>query len=229
MTRNRCFPHFCLRLEMILALLLLIILPVGTTAFASDPMASSPLLVGQDANGQLEVFKLDDDGTLYHRWRKTSNGAWSSWASLGGSLSPGLAIVNDTNGEVEIFGIDRTTQNLEYTRQLSANSLDWFPWTNLGGAFEPAVTAEKNQDGRIEAFAINAATHHVKRIFQTDSGWSSWMDLGGSPQSGLEVKKNKDGRLGLFGIAPSDGSLVHCWQIYPNTTNNWSDWSNLGG
>ena len=229
MTRNRCFPHFCLWLETILTVLLLVILPVGTTAIASDPVASSRLLVGQDANGQLEVFKLDDDGTLYHRWRKTSNGAWSSWASLGGSLSSGLAIVNDTNGEVEIFGVDRTTQNLEYIRQLSANSLDWFPWTNLGGTFEPVVTAEKNQDGRIEAFAIDAATQHVKHIFQTDSGWSSWMDLGGSPQSGLEVKKNKDGRLELFGIAASDGTLFHCWQIYPNTTNDWSEWSNLGG
>jgi hypothetical protein len=168
MTRN-CFKGFLYishQLETILTVLLLIVLPAAT-AVASDPSASSHLFVGRDATGELEVFKLDNDGTLYHRWRKASNGAWSSWSSLGGSLSPGLAIINDTSGKMEIFGVDRTTQNLECSRQLSANSLDWSSWVNLGGEFEPYVTAEKNLDGRIEVFAIDNTTHHVKHIFQT--------------------------------------------------------------
>jgi ligand-binding sensor domain-containing protein/signal transduction histidine kinase len=208
--------------------LLLVAFYISISNFAAEGAASSDLFVGQNANGQLEVFKLDSDGNLYHRWRKTSNGAWSSWSSLGGSFAPGLAIINDSDGEMEIFGVDRGTQNLECARQLTTNSLDWSSWTNLGGTFEPSVTAEKNLDERIEIFAIDNASHHVKHIFQTSSGWSQWLDLGGSLQSGLMVKKNRDGRLELFGMA-NDGTLCHCWQARPNTTNDWSDWTSLGG
>ncbi|HXB60783.1 MAG TPA: hypothetical protein VNU95_14520, partial [Candidatus Acidoferrales bacterium] len=99
---------------------------------------------------------------------------------------------------MEIFGVDRTTQNLEEIRQLGVNSLDWASWTNLGGTVEPYVAAGKNPDGRIEVFAIDGTTHHIKYIFQTNSGWSSWIDLGGSFQSSLQVEKNEDGRLELF-------------------------------
>ncbi len=197
---------------------------------ANDANGTGPV-VGKDAFGQLVVFKLDDAGQLWHRWRKASNGAWSAWSDLGGSLLPGIAIIQSTNGEMEIFGVDRKSRSLEYIRQLTANYLDWSAWTNLGGTLEAPVAAEKDADGRVEVFAVDAATHQASHVWQLagPGGWSAWAGLGGALQPGVVANKNKDGRLELFGRAIGSNALLHCWQLHPNTTNDWSTWANLGG
>ncbi|HEV2330897.1 MAG TPA: hypothetical protein VGY56_19120, partial [Verrucomicrobiae bacterium] len=73
-------------------MLLLPVLCATLTASASDDFLSSRAIIGKNADGQLEVFRLDDDGRLFHKWRKPSDGGWSSWCSLDGSVWPGLAI-----------------------------------------------------------------------------------------------------------------------------------------
>lgn len=218
------------RTETALAALVFVVFLATAQAAASDSSAGFRPFVGRDANGQLEVFKLDDAGRLLHRWRKASNGAWSAWSSLGGSLAPGVAIVNNARGEMEIFGVDRNSGALESIRQLATNSLDWSAWTNLGGAFE-SPAAGRNADGRLEVFAVAVGTHRVEHCWQTNAagGWSAWADLGGSLQPGLVVEANHDGRLELFGLAAGDGALLHCWQLHANATRDWSDWVNLGG
>ena len=49
------------------------------------PWTGQPV-VGRNADGHLEVFRVDADGELRHRWQKFSNGSWSAWSSLLGSL-----------------------------------------------------------------------------------------------------------------------------------------------
>ncbi|HEY1788207.1 MAG TPA: two-component regulator propeller domain-containing protein [Verrucomicrobiae bacterium] len=211
-------------------LLLLLVLSGVPKASAVDDFLSSRPIIGQNANGQLEVFRLDDDGRLYHKWRKASTGAWSAWCSLDGSLWPGLAIVNDRGGKMEVFGVDRSTGNMEQIQQLADNGPDWSSWRNLGGNFGGSVAAERDADGRIEVFAVDTVTLHVKHVEQNaNGGWSSWADLGGILDSALAVGRNEDGRLELFGLAARGGTLLHCWQFHPNTSNDWSAWASLGG
>ena len=187
------------------------------------------LFLGQNTMGQLEVFKLDDAGRLCYRWRKASNGSWSTWCSLGGALSRGVSIVNNADGEMIVFGVDRTNGAVVYITQLTTNSLDWSSWAQLGGNFEGPPVAAKNADGRLEVFTVDAVTHHVKHVWETAPGqWSGWADLGGPVQPGLVAASNEDGRLELFGLARNDGSLLHCWQIEANTKSDWSDWVGLG-
>lgn len=223
--RQRLFPIWA----EIAAVLSFIFLATNAVLAADGVLPPGPT-VGRNDNGQLEVFKIGDNGTLYHRWQKPSNGAWAAWSPLGGSLSPGFAIVNDLKGEMEIFGVDRESRNLEWTRQLATNSLDWSPWSDLGGVLDSTVAAARNRDGRIVVFVVDAATERVKYLEQTadETGWSPWADLGGAVRSGLAVGKNRDGRLELFGIAAGSGALVHCWQLQANSTN-WSGWASLGG
>lgn len=196
---------------------------------AAADISVANLFLGQNANGQLEVFKLDETGRLCHRWRKASNGAWSSWCILGGSFLPGIAVNNNAAGEMEVFGVDRENGALEFICQSATNSLDWSAWTNLGGAFEAPVTAARDADGQLEVFAVDAATHHLKHIRQagTPSGWSDWSDLGGAVESGLMAATNKDGRLELFGLT-SEGSLIYRWQLRPDAPDGWSSWVRLG-
>lgn len=204
---------------------------MATRANAVAGSAAPTVFVGKEADGQLEVFKLGPEGGLYHRWRKNSDGAWSSWSSLGGSLFPGIAIVTNAEGQMEVFGVDRASHALECIRQSTTNSLTWSSWTNLGGTLEAPVAVGRNQDGRLEVFALDIVTHQVRHLWQTDrrGGWSDWSGLGGSLQAGMVVTRNQDGRLELFGLAADGGALRHCWQMQPNTTNDWSKWASLGG
>lgn len=201
------------------------------SANARGDSVAPGVFVGNDADGRLEVFKVGPGGDLYHRWRKSSDGAWASWSSLGGSLFPGIAIVTNAEGQMEIFAVDRASHALECIHQLTTNSLNWSSWTNLGGDLESPVAVGRNQDGRLEVFAVDLATRQVRHIWQTDQrgGWSGWSSLGGSLQPELVAARNQDGRLELFGLTADGGALLHCWQIQPNTTDDWSSWASLGG
>jgi ligand-binding sensor domain-containing protein/signal transduction histidine kinase len=196
---------------------------------AAEYFEGPRVFVGKNASGQLELFKVDDSGRLCHSWRRASNGEWSSWAGLGGTLLPGIAIVNNARGEMEIFGVDRATRQVECIHQMTANSFEWSGWFSLGGTFESPVTAAKNADGRLEVFGVDMVTHHVKHARETgiQNGWSDWADFGYTLQPDLVAASNIDGRLELFGPTLDDGLLVHCWQREANT-DDWSDWRDLG-
>ncbi|HEX4264251.1 MAG TPA: two-component regulator propeller domain-containing protein [Verrucomicrobiae bacterium] len=197
---------------------------------AADTLPPWRPFVGQQANGQLEVFTVDDHGQLRHRWQKHSNGDWSAWSGLGGSILPSIAVVNDADGLMEVFAVDRTTQSLTFIQQQGTNTPGWRDWVDLGGKVEPPITVEKNSSGRLEVFARDARTHFARHIWQTnsDGGWSAWSDLGTVALQDVAVARNKDGRLELFGTA-MDGSLRHCWQQHADGSDDWSDWANLGG
>jgi len=194
---------------------------VFANSSATDGSVATRLFVGQNGNGQLEVFEVGPDGDLCHRWRKSSNGAWSGWSTLGGSLLPGLAILTNADGQMEVFALDRTSHALECIHQLTTNSLTWSAWTNLGGAFASPPVAGRNPDGRLEVFAVDAATHEVRHRWQISphGPWSDWSDLGGSLKPGLVISRNRDGRLELFGLAAEDSPQIGLtgWNIVPGS------------
>ena len=203
----------------------------GTAAGAEEESAAGRPVVGKNADGYLEVFKVETDGELYHRWQRRASGDWSSWASLGGTLLPGIAVVTNGDGRMQVFGVDRASQTLEYVWQLAPNSIEWSGWTNMGGTIRPPVTVGQGATGLLEVFALEAGGNGVKHMSQTRApdGWSGWEDLGGSIESGLVVAKNREGRLELFGIEAGSHQLVHRWQQRPGGNPDWSEWAGLGG
>src|ERR1017187_6816028 len=167
---------------------------------ATGASAGQPVL-GKNADGYLEVFKVEADGELLHRWQKRASGDWSSWASLGGAVLPGIAVVTNADGRMEVFGVDQASHTLEYVSQVASNSVEWSGWTNLGGAIRPPLAVGQSTPGMLEVFALEADGNGVKHLRETAApgGWSGWEDLGGRVESGLVVAKNLDGRLELFG------------------------------
>lgn len=186
---------------------------------------------GQRADGQLELFSVDEQGELRHRWQRPSNGDWTSWSSLGGTLFPSIAIANEANGCMDVFGIDKKTHSLVFIQQQTPTSLNWGNWMNLGGAVEPPIAVGKNSSGRLEVFACDALTHRVKHIWQLGlvGGWSSWQQLGTAAEKDLAVAANNDGRLELFGVSANGPTLEHCSQRRSDDSSDWSGWTNLGG
>ena len=75
------------------------------TQGADDPRMGQ-LVVGQNTDGRLEIFRVAPDGELRHRWQKASNGEWSSWAGLGGSLAPGIAAAQAADGGLAVLAVD---------------------------------------------------------------------------------------------------------------------------
>ena len=197
---------------------------------AANVLPSWRPFVGQQADGQLEVFTVDDGGQLRHRWQKHSNGDWSSWSSLGGSILPSLAIQNDSDGRINVFAVNRTNHSLTFIQQQGSNSFGWRGWVNLGGAIEPPIAVQKDSSGCLEIFARDADTHFVRHIWQTkeDGDWSPWTDVGATAVEDVAVTRNQDGRMELFGTA-ADGALQHCWQTKAGGPGDWTDWQNLGG
>jgi ligand-binding sensor domain-containing protein/signal transduction histidine kinase len=187
--------------------------------------------VGKDADGQLEVFRLNADGAVCHRWRKPLNGQWSPWSSLGGCFSPGMVAASDAAGQLEVFAVSQTNQTLECIRQTGTNHFEWSSWKNLGRSIVAPVAVASDMEGRLVVFAVDAATRHVQFICQTGGvdGWSPWQDLGGAVEPGIVAVRNKSGRLEIFGVQAGGDALLHCWQLHTNEPAKWSSWASLGG
>jgi ligand-binding sensor domain-containing protein/signal transduction histidine kinase len=208
----------------------LLALPLTVNAGQDGDILPGNPVVGKNADGHLEVFKVEADGELRHRWEKSS-GDWSSWSGLGRSFLAGIAVAKNSAGQLEVFAVDRESGELKFIRQKTPNSLDWLGWAGLGGTIRPPIRVGQYADGRLEVFAVDPAGRSVKHLWQTtiQNGWSDWASLGGNVEPGLAVTKNRDGRLELFAVNAADGSLVHCWQRRANGFDDWSDWTSLGG
>ena len=82
----------------------LVLLLAGVADANEDALVGAPV-AARNADGHLEVFKVDADGQVRHRWQKLSNGDWSAWSSLGGSFAPGIAVVSNAAAQLEIFAV----------------------------------------------------------------------------------------------------------------------------
>jgi ligand-binding sensor domain-containing protein/signal transduction histidine kinase len=197
---------------------------------AGEEPGNGSLTIGKMADGQLELFRVEQNGVLRCRWRKPSNGDWSSWTSLGGPVFTGVAAITDADGQMTVFAVNETNQSLQFIRQqTTTNSALWTTWQNLGGKIESPVCVARDADGRLDVFAVDAETGTAKHLSGSRAGWSAREDLGAALAPGLAVARNKDGRLDLFGIRASDKAVIHCWQLGTNAASGWSQWSSLGG
>jgi hypothetical protein len=135
----------------------------AVSAATEDVLIGKPI-VGKNIEGHLEVFRVDSDHQLCHRWQKQSNGDWSAWSSLGGSLLPGIATANFFDGQMVVFAVDSASHHLKCIRQEEPDGPDWSTWIDLGEEVQPPLAAAQNLDGRLEAFAISADTGSVRHI-----------------------------------------------------------------
>ena len=75
---------------------------VQATTFVGGQLASGtgPAACAQDANS-LDVFVKGTDNALWYRHYQS--GSWSSWKSLGGSLTSSPAAVSRSAGKINVF------------------------------------------------------------------------------------------------------------------------------
>ena len=222
--------HGCRRWNWGLVLLSLLALLQAVPARAEEALLVDKPVVGRNADGHLELFRVNAEGQLEHRWQKLSNGDWSAWSSLGGPFCPGLAVASNSAAQLEVFAVQGHTHELWQAHQLATNATEWSDWSSLGGDFAGPVAAEADAQGRLHLFAVSASGWEVKQCCQTNAGggWGRWADMGGPVLPDIVAAHNRSGRLELFGVGALDHSLLHCWQHRATTNSTWSAWHSLG-
>ncbi|WP_238005235.1 hypothetical protein KZZ52_16970 [Dactylosporangium sp. AC04546] len=193
----------------------------GSAAWSQLDGELHSVAVERNDDGRLELFGVNREGTLWHRWQ-TGAGGWSGWASLGGPFTS-VAVARNGQGRLELFAtyldgaVQHRWQNVKNT------TTDWSGWSTLGGAAR-YVAAEANGDGRVEVFAIDAAGGLSHRWQLAAGGWSGWSPFDGTLRT-VALARNSDQRLELFGTN-RDGMVWHRWQL---ATGGWSSWSRIDG
>jgi hypothetical protein len=132
------------------------------------PLHGDPV-VALDADGRLEVFKVDhNNGQLYYRWQTTpgDSSRWSKgWDPLEGYWSPRRTptVAQNADGRLEVF-IVGSDGRLYHRWQTSRNStpgawqwyMNWAPFEKVQWppSSNPAVV--RNADGRLEVFMVDS-------------------------------------------------------------------------
>lgn len=183
--------------------------------------STDPISTNKD--GRMELFARGIDGSLYHMWQTSINGAWSAWASMGGTVaSEPVAVTNRTGGNAAFARF--TDNNLYYAWQ-NGSSGAWSSWISLGGSIAGRPSVGKSPDGRMDVFCRMPDGTIQHRWESTSSGWQAWASLGGSFAADPVVALNWEGREEVF-VRGTDSQLYHKWQL---NDGSWSDWASLGG
>ena len=156
-------------------------------------------VIAENADGRLQVFIVDLNNQLYHRWQTAPNNSsqWSNgWDPLGGPLASDPVVARNSDGRLELFKVDADDNQLYHRWQIKPNSI---PETKPDGTYTSGWS----------------------------DSWSPlggyW-----SPRAQPVIAQNADGRLELFMVG-TDGRLYHTWQTKPSSSNEWyTSWAVIG-
>jgi hypothetical protein len=187
----------------------------------------------QNHDGRLELFVLDWNGTVWHRWQpKAGAGPWSPWSALGTpeqfmALIFAPTVGRNQDGRLELFMRGETPEHGVWHRwQTKAGAGPWSPWSPLGrpeGEFGQ-IAVGAHADGRLILVASLEATGGVavSRTGQTapNDGWSGWApfetDPGPDTTRDPTLALDAEGRLQAFLQIPHTVEVYWLRQTGPN-------------
>ena len=144
-----------------------------------------PVAAARTGDGRVEVFVVDDQGTLWNIRQTAVNGPWSGWnsfGSAGGGLDDRPALARSADGRLELFcrGKDGA---LWHQWQTQVSTVDaWSGWVSEdkdGGGFSDHPAVASSADGRLEIF-LTGHDGNIWHKWQTvaSNGWSSPWESG---------------------------------------------------
>ncbi|WP_212732697.1 family 43 glycosylhydrolase [Streptomyces oceani] len=199
----------------------------GDWAAFGDRAAVVPTSV-RNGDGTLELFAVEDDGTLIHRRQSAPNGAWGPWRKLGGRAGAAPTVVRGADGRLEMFGLAPGGASLTHRARTDPDG-GWGPEERFGGpaASPPAVAADA--EGRLQVFVVDRGGERVLHRAQRTPGgaWGQWEKFAGPASGQPVVARHADGGLEVFLLNPYGDSLRHRRQTEP--AGGWGEWSDFGG
>ena len=129
-----------------------------------------------NCDGRQEDFRVAANNAAEHRWQQTPGGAWSGWASLGGTLLYGkLTAFLNGDCKIEVFGTG-TNHAVWTIWQSSPSSGPWKGWVSLGGTLIGAPAAVHTSTGLHGVCAVGTdnqvwCNRHTQPF---GSPWTGW-------------------------------------------------------
>jgi hypothetical protein len=161
--------------------------PLGNPA---GHTASPRLAVVLNSNDELELFMVDDSGTLWHCWQPQPGGGWSGWKSLGqprpGSKVDDITVAADDNGALVVFAAASAPGSAPglWLRTQPHAAEPWGDWQGYPLSSGSATTLPvegpvlTNRGGPLVLLVRETGTANIYVVWQTaqDPGLlTSWM------------------------------------------------------
>ena len=171
-------------------------------------------------DGQVEVFALGGDGSLFHTHLAQGGGAGggSPWESLGGSFVTGGGPIVWGDGHAEVFATDASGRVFH---SWSGSGPDfpggWHDWAGIAGSIASRPMPVRWLDGHVEVFA----TGTDGRLYHSDfssAGWPAFelVDsatiLRGEPSPVMNPEGHGAEPGAEVFARDRDGRVVHLWQ-----------------
>jgi hypothetical protein len=188
------------------------------------------IALGRNRDGQLEVFAVSTDGSLWQIWQTAANNGWSHWESRGKPTVEGIELTSSGVGKSLAVGghLDgRLEVAVIASRELwrigqTASDNGWSEWRPLGQPHGSGglVSLDVVQDlhGRLQVFASGFTGGLASLSWSAPNGdWGEWdRNFPRDPTIPLiffVAGQNEDGRLEL--IANLSGTLALVTQAEP--------------
>lgn len=188
--------------------------------------------VGVDADGELEVFTIDETHNLNCARQLQRNGhEWSQWNNLGGGIDPPAVVGRDADGRLELFARDVATHRVKHLWQTNLQG-GWSRWSDLGTGAADGLTVATNDDGRLELLGVNEShqlIHCWEQAINESENWSEWASLGGAVLPGIGVCQNDEGQLEVFAVSAGSNAVERIVQSSAGNSSRWQPWTNFGG
>jgi arabinan endo-1,5-alpha-L-arabinosidase len=190
-------------------------------AVSATPSAPT-IAIGCNPDGRLEVFYVNPEGFLNHRWQASSGGEWSGEKPFAG-LSRAVAAARDAIGRPVVLFIG--ADGILYIRSKTAPENGWGPVAKFAETAK-AVTVIRQFNLKLCVFFIGGDdVLYCRRQIQDGGLWSDSETVAAFAKTAA-VGMNGDGRLETFYTAAHD-SLCHKWQTVPG--GGWSSQAVFAG
>ena len=188
----------------------------GAVASGTGPATFAP-----DANSA-DLFVQGTDNALWYKHYQSASG-WSSWKSLGGTLTSSPAAVSRPNGKIDVFV--RGSDNALWTKSTTDSGTSWSSWSKIGGQLASGTgpTAYAWGDTQI-GWMVTGTDNALWHMWKDSSGTHSWQSLGGSLTSSPGATSQTSGAIDVF-VRGTDGAV---WQR-AYSSNAWGSWKSPGG
>jgi hypothetical protein len=205
--------------------------PPGVVGFPDS------LAVAQNRHGCLEVFVMDEGGTVWHDQEVVHNGDWLGWRPHGHLGHPigGLLLGSNDDGRLELFAPTESPQG---------DQAVWHRWQHLEGGWsdwhslerpsshlqiDAVSTLSATVDGRLELFTVasDGAVWHRWQL-TAGGGWSAWSSLGAEAGGFVDIGVGTSFAGGGLVLAATtrDGSRVGVrQQLTPADSKHWTPWT----
>lgn len=102
--------------------LVLLLVPFLCGMLNASPLKLPRLATGINTNGCLEVFFIDADNKLYHKWQTIRGEKWAEHEVITDSVK-GIFMGSNASGALEVFYID--LENRLYNFRQNTPGLEW--------------------------------------------------------------------------------------------------------